>query len=168
MAYEYKFLLTYSINNANNCTSLIAKYTHILSGLISFVGKSKKSAFRFIKNIIWRKIQFWSVCTKYRPLIVTKIIKSLKVRSHNWETHERIILWFWVKVWCLHHLCDCFYVVDPPDSSCDPLVISMTRFDKGFDQAPCIERFLDNISRPSVFGWKNFRLRGKHDELMEY
>ena len=31
MAYEYKLPLTYSVNNANNCTSLFAKYTHILS-----------------------------------------------------------------------------------------------------------------------------------------
>jgi len=32
MAYEYKLPLTYSVNNANNCTSLFSKYTHILLG----------------------------------------------------------------------------------------------------------------------------------------
>jgi hypothetical protein len=31
MAYEYKLPLTYFVNNANNCTSLFAKYIHILS-----------------------------------------------------------------------------------------------------------------------------------------
>jgi Leucine-rich repeat (LRR) protein len=31
MAYKYKLPLTYFVNNPNNCTSLFAKYTHILS-----------------------------------------------------------------------------------------------------------------------------------------
>jgi len=36
MAYEYKLPLTYSVNNANNCTSLFSKYTHILLGWSEF------------------------------------------------------------------------------------------------------------------------------------
>jgi len=108
-----------------------------------------------------------------------KLISYLYLWLHKWETHKLIALRFWVKVWCLPHLCGCFYVVGHPDSSRDSLVISMARFDKGFDQAPCIGSFLGKLFRrrlllretvmvqASVYGWKSFRLRGEHDELMD-
>ena len=63
--------------------------------------------------------------------------------------HKPIALRFWVRVWCLSHLCGCssLYMSGPPGSPRDPTVVSKSSFDERFDR---VESLLD---KECLSGW---------------
>jgi len=113
-------------------------------------------------------VQVWVICfTSDEKVEVEHFIYPITLR-------------FWVRMWCLSHLCGCsgLDVGGPSGSPRDPTDVSELWFNEGFDQLFVSKVLLtkgvqatgsvvcrDNGDTSiNVCGWKSFRIRGDHDE----